>query len=120
MINMMPLGMMDGGHIAGAIHKQFLLLGLAAGTAAVVVLPVYNPMVYIILAGSAYSTWQRFYGKSEVSTTSGFFVVCCGRNQYYRTTLRSASISKQEREGFYDIPNETKIGTCAFLGEYIS
>ncbi len=53
MMNLMPISVLDGGNIAGAISKHFLLAGLVAGCTAVAVMPVGNPMMCAAYGGGA-------------------------------------------------------------------
>ena len=66
-INLLPLGTMDGGRIASAIHKHTLLVGLGIGVGALWYLPIYNPFAYLIVLSVAYTTGKRYYADYQIS-----------------------------------------------------
>ena len=81
LMNLFPI-MPDGAMIAGSISKHLLAAGLVSGTAIVVLLPVYNPLAYLILLGGGYVTYKRYRPGPD----------------------------DEEQRGYYDIPNATKTG----------
>jgi Zn-dependent protease len=60
LFNMLPIGSMDGGRIAGAISPYLQLAGLGAGGLAIYHGLIHNPIFYLIMMAGGYSTWQRF------------------------------------------------------------
>ncbi|KAL7531240.1 hypothetical protein ACHAWF_003683 [Thalassiosira exigua] len=61
LFNMIPLGMMDGGRICGALSPYSGLVGLGIGGTMVYQGMIHNPIVYLILLGGGYETFMRFY-----------------------------------------------------------
>ena len=61
MFNMLPLGSMDGGRIAGACSKWTGVVGLTGGAGLIYAGAVSNPLFYIIMLAGGWSTFQRFY-----------------------------------------------------------
>ena len=61
MFNMLPLGMMDGGRICGALSPYSGLVGLGLGGSLIYMDMISNPIFYLIMMGGAYTTFQRFY-----------------------------------------------------------
>lgn len=61
MFNLIPLGMMDGGRICGAISPYAGLVGLGLGGTMAYQGMIQNPIFYLILLGGGYETFMRFY-----------------------------------------------------------
>ncbi|KAL7515960.1 hypothetical protein ACHAWX_001026 [Stephanocyclus meneghinianus] len=61
LFNMIPLGMMDGGRICGAISPYAGLVGLGLGGTMAYQGMIQNPIFYLILLGGGYETFMRFY-----------------------------------------------------------
>lgn len=65
LFNLMPIGSMDGGRIAGAIHPYIGVVGLLGGGALIATGEVHNPLFYIIMLSGTYSTVSRIFGWDE-------------------------------------------------------
>lgn len=61
LFNMLPIGSMDGGRIAGALSPYAGVVGLAMGGGLVATGVIQNPIMYLILLAGGWSTFQRFY-----------------------------------------------------------
>ena len=61
LFNLIPLGMMDGGRICGAISPYAGLVGLGLGGTMAYQGMIHNPIFYLILLGGGYETFMRFY-----------------------------------------------------------
>jgi Zn-dependent protease len=61
LFNMIPLGMMDGGRICGAISPYAGLIGLGIGGTMAYNGMIDNPIFYLILLGGGYETFMRLY-----------------------------------------------------------
>ena len=61
LFNLLPLGSMDGGRIAGALSPYAGVVGLGLGGAMAFTGAVGNPIFYLILLSGGYETFQRFY-----------------------------------------------------------
>ncbi|KAL9189001.1 hypothetical protein ACHAXT_011491 [Thalassiosira profunda] len=61
LFNMIPLGMMDGGRICGAVSPYAGLVGLGLGGTMAYQGMISNPIFYLILLGGGYETFMRFY-----------------------------------------------------------
>lgn len=61
LFNLIPLGMMDGGRICGAISPYAGLVGLGIGGTAAYSGMISNPIFYLILLGGGYETFMRLY-----------------------------------------------------------
>lgn len=61
------VGMMDGGRISGAISPWIGVVGLAGGVGLVYTDVITNPIMYLILAGGAYSSASRLLGWNEAT-----------------------------------------------------
>mmetsp|Transcript_25520 Transcript_25520/g.58869 ORF Transcript_25520/g.58869 Transcript_25520/m.58869 type:complete len:142 (+) Transcript_25520:1-426(+) len=66
LFNLLPIGMLDGGRIAGAISKYILVAGMAGGVGLVAMGLIHNPIFYIILLAGGWTTYQRFFGVDEL------------------------------------------------------
>lgn len=62
LFNLIPVGYLDGGRIAGSLSKWFLVGGLGLGGAALVTGMVNNPIMYLVLIGGGYNVYERFAG----------------------------------------------------------
>jgi hypothetical protein len=79
LFNMMPIGTMDGGRIASAISKNILLGGLGIGALLIVNGVIHNPIFYLIVGGSAISTYQRFFGEGESGLPPSYHDITTGQ-----------------------------------------
>ena len=61
LFNMMPIGSMDGGRIAGALSPYAGVVGLAGGAGLIYAGAVHNPLFYLIMLAGGWSTFQQFY-----------------------------------------------------------
>lgn len=61
LFNLLPLGMMDGGRICGALSPYAGVAGLSMGGGLIYADLIHNPIFYLVMAGGAWSTFQRFY-----------------------------------------------------------
>jgi len=61
LFNMLPIGMMDGGRICGALSPYSGLVGLGMGGSLIYMDMISNPIFYLVMMGGAYTTFQRFY-----------------------------------------------------------
>jgi Zn-dependent protease len=61
LFNLIPLGMMDGGRICGAISPYAGLVGLGLGGTMAYQGMISNPIFYLILMAGGYETFMRFY-----------------------------------------------------------
>lgn len=61
LFNLLPLGSMDGGRIAGALSPYMSVAGVAMGSGLAYTGAIQNPIFYLILLSGGYQTFQRFY-----------------------------------------------------------
>jgi Zn-dependent protease len=61
LFNLLPIGSMDGGCIAGALSKWVSLGGIGLGGLIAYQGVIQNPIFYLILIAGGYETFQRFY-----------------------------------------------------------
>lgn len=61
LFNLLPLGSMDGGRIAGALSPYMNLAGVGMGAGLAYTGAIHNPVFYLILLAGGYETFQRFY-----------------------------------------------------------
>jgi len=61
LFNLLPLGSMDGGRIAGALSPYMSVAGVGMGAGLAYTGAVHNPIFYLILLSGGYQTFQRFY-----------------------------------------------------------
>lgn len=57
----MPLGMMDGGRICGALSPYAGIVGLGMGGSLIMSGNMSNPIFYLVMLAGGYETFQRFY-----------------------------------------------------------
>lgn len=61
LFNLLPLGSMDGGRIAGALSPYMSVAGVGMGTGLAYTGAIHNPIFYLILLSGGYQSFQRFY-----------------------------------------------------------
>lgn len=66
LFNLLPLGSMDGGRIAGALSPWMNVAGLGAGGALAYTGAIHNPIFYLILLAGGWETFQRFYNPGAI------------------------------------------------------
>jgi Zn-dependent protease len=66
LFNLLPLGSMDGGRIAGALSPYMNLMGLGMGAGLAYTGAIHNPVFYLILLAGGYETFQRFYNPGSI------------------------------------------------------
>ncbi|KAL3906315.1 MAG: hypothetical protein SGILL_009318 [Bacillariaceae sp.] len=66
LFNLLPLGSMDGGRIAGALSPYANLAGVGMGVGLAATGSIVNPVFYLILLAGGYETFQRFYNPGAI------------------------------------------------------
>ena len=66
LFNLLPIGSLDGGRIANAIHPLISCLGIAGGGALLYTGTVANPIFYLIMASGTFTTGKRLLGYEDV------------------------------------------------------
>ena len=61
LFNLLPIGMLDGGRIAGALSKWTLPVGIGLSAGGIYIFP-HNPMMYLTFISACVSTYSRFFG----------------------------------------------------------
>jgi len=61
LFNMLPIGMMDGGRICGALSPYAGVAGLGIGGMLIYNGVIQNPIFYLVMLGGTYTTFMRFY-----------------------------------------------------------
>jgi Zn-dependent protease len=61
LFNLLPLGSMDGGRIAGALSPYMSVAGVGMGAGLAYTGAIQNPIFYLILLSGGYQSFQRFY-----------------------------------------------------------
>ncbi len=64
LFNLLPIGMLDGGRIAGALSKWTLPVGIALSGAGIYAFP-NNPILYLTALSACASTYSRFFGSES-------------------------------------------------------
>ena len=66
LFNLLPLGSMDGGRIAGALSPWAHVAGLGIGGTLALSGSIHNPIFYLILLSGGYETYQRFFNPGSI------------------------------------------------------
>ena len=66
LFNLLPIGMMDGGRICGAVSPYAGVVGLGIGGTMVYNGMVSNPIFYLILLAGGWETFQKFYNPQRI------------------------------------------------------
>jgi len=64
LFNLLPIGMLDGGRIAGALSKWTMPVGVGLSAAAIYAYP-HNPILYLTALSACASTYSRFFGSES-------------------------------------------------------
>jgi Zn-dependent protease len=64
LFNLLPIGALDGGRIAGALSKWTLPVGIGLSAAGIYVFP-HNPIMYLTALSACVSTYSRFFGSES-------------------------------------------------------
>lgn len=66
LFNLLPIGSMDGGRIAGALSPWSHVAGLGIGGTLALSGSIQNPIFYLILLAGGWETFQRFYNPGSI------------------------------------------------------
>lgn len=119
LFNLLPIGSLDGGRIAGALSPYANVAGLGLGGMLAYSGAIGNPIFYLVLLSGGYETFQRFYNPHHLppnyyritptqraAITGSYFgliaalVVAMDANQRYR---KPPEILMRERELSFDM-----------------
>ena len=64
LFNLLPIGMLDGGRIAGSLSKWTLPVGIGLSGVGIYAFP-HNPIMYLTALSACASTYSRFYGSES-------------------------------------------------------
>lgn len=64
LFNLLPIGMLDGGRIAGAMSKWTLPVGIGLSAAGIYAFP-HNPILYLTALSACATTYSRFFGSES-------------------------------------------------------
>jgi len=64
LFNLLPIGMLDGGRVAGALSKWSLPVGIALSGAGIYAFP-QNPIMYITAISACVTSYSRFFGSQS-------------------------------------------------------
>jgi len=62
LFNLLPIGSLDGGRVANAIHPAIGALGVAGGASLIYTGAITNPIFYLIMASGTFTTGKRLLG----------------------------------------------------------
>lgn len=75
LFNLLPLGSMDGGRIAGALSPYMNVAGLAGGVGLAYTGAIHNPVFYLILLAGGYETFMKFYNPSALMIPPNYYKI---------------------------------------------
>ena len=67
LFNLLPIGMLDGGRIAGSLSKWTLPVGVGLSALGIYAFP-HNPIMYLAAMSACVSTYSRFYGSESLQS----------------------------------------------------
>lgn len=119
LFNLLPIGSLDGGRIAGALSPYANVAGLGLGGMLAYSGAIGNPIFYLVLLSGGYETFQRFYNPHHLppnyyritstqraAITGSYFgliaalVVAMDANQRYK---KPPEVLMRERELSFDM-----------------
>lgn len=74
LFNLLPIGMLDGGRIAGALSKWTLPVGIGLSAAGIYAFP-HNPILYLTALSACATTYSRFYGSEAAKGFEHFYSI---------------------------------------------
>ena len=123
LFNLLPIGMLDGGRICGALSPWAGVAGLGMGAGLLYTGAVANPIFYLIMLSGGWTTFSRFYYKNadvppnyyaitqtqRAGITAGYFglvaalIGVMGANAEFK---KSPEVLIQEKEDMERVWNE--------------
>jgi Zn-dependent protease len=79
LFNLLPLGSMDGGRIAGALSPYMNVAGLGMGIGLAYTGTIHNPVFYLILLAGGYDTFQRLYNPAAHMPSPNYYNITPGQ-----------------------------------------
>ena len=124
LFNLLPIGMMDGGRICGAVSPYAGVVGLGIGGTMVYNGMISNPIFYLILLAGGWETFQKFYnpaqhvppnyyaisGAQRTGITAGYFALVA--SLFAAMSVSSAvkktpeELQRERQLGVYHRPDE--------------
>ena len=124
LFNLLPIGMMDGGRICGAVSPYAGVIGLGIGGTMVYNGMISNPIFYLILLAGGWETFQKFYnpaqhvppnyyaisGAQRTGITAGYFALVA--SLFAAMSVSSAmkktpeELQRERQLGVYHRPDE--------------
>jgi hypothetical protein len=74
LFNLLPVGSLDGGRIAGALSRHLLLGGLLGCGGLIAVYPT-NPILYLVFLSGGYSVYTRYFGEGDLVRPRGYWEI---------------------------------------------
>ena len=120
LFNLLPIGMMDGGRICGALSPYAGVIGIGIGGTLIYNGMINNPIFYLIMMAGSYETFMRFYqpnkvpanyyritGGQRTAITTGYFGLVAGlfaASEFNAHYTKSPNQLRRERElGVYHV-----------------
>ena len=75
LFNLLPVGFLDGGRVAGVLSKWLLLGGWGIGAALVLSGAVHSPLFYLIMLAATWSTFSRFWGEYRGTVDARYYQI---------------------------------------------
>ena len=117
LFNLLPIGMMDGGRICGALSPYSGVAGLGIGRTLLYNGLISNPIFYLVMLAGGWETFQRFYnpnthtppnyyaisGRQRAAITGGYFSLVA-------TLLAAMSVSSALKKSPEQLQRERQLG----------
>mmetsp|Transcript_33086 Transcript_33086/g.97615 ORF Transcript_33086/g.97615 Transcript_33086/m.97615 type:complete len:393 (-) Transcript_33086:145-1323(-) len=125
LFNLLPIGMMDGGRICGAVSPYAGVIGLGIGGTMVYNGMIANPIFYLILLAGGWETFQKFYnpaqhvppnyyaisGAQRAAITGGYFALVAA-------LFTAMSVSSAMKKTPEQLQRERQLGVYHHPDEY--
>jgi len=125
LFNLLPIGMMDGGRICGAVSPYAGMVGLGLGGAMIYNGMISNPIFYLVMLAGGYETFMKWYdphahvppnyyaisGKQRAAITGGYFSLVAA-------LMAAMSVSSALKKSPEQLQRERQLGVYHPPGEW--
>ena len=117
LFNLLPIGMMDGGRICGALSRWSGVAGLGIGGGLIYAGAISNPIFYLVMLAGGWDTFQKFYNpaghlpKNYYAITAGQrATITAGYFGLVAALIGAMSVSSSLKKSPEELVRERRLG----------
>ena len=117
LFNLLPIGMMDGGRICGALSRWSGVAGLGIGGGLIYAGAISNPIFYLVMVAGGWDTFQKFYNpaghlpKNYYAITAGQrATITAGYFGLVAALIGAMSVSSSLKKSPEELVRERRLG----------